>query len=77
MKNIQETTEAFKGFKAESLKKLVIQNLSVDVETLTQHGKEILFHNTEAMEMALHSMGWDLVTDWETMTHSWVRRQYD
>ena len=74
MKNIQETTEAFKSFKPESLKKLVDQNLSIDTDTLTQHGKEILFHNTEAMEMALHDMGWDLVTDWETMTHSWVRR---
>tara|TARA_R100001440_G_scaffold7442_1_gene14581 strand:- start:3102 stop:3464 length:363 start_codon:yes stop_codon:yes gene_type:complete len=73
-RDLTEAIESFKGFKTETLKKWVNENLTVDLNTLTEHGKQEIMFLTEAMECALFHKGWDLDTDWETMTHTWRER---
>ena len=67
-------TKAYEGLRAETLKDMVIQNLATDLSTLTADAKAKLQFETESMEAVLFDKGWDLVTDWDTMTHTWRAR---
>ncbi len=67
-------TKAYEGLRAETLKGMVNQNLATDLSTLTADAKAKLQFETESMTAVLFDKGWDLVTDWDTMTHTWRAR---
>lgn len=65
----------YHGVSADTLKKRVDQNTAIIMSgSLTDEAKDSLMFETESMLSVLFNKGWDNVTNWETMQHSWVKR---